>query len=66
MPQVVVNGQVTDLIEKNLAKFVASKQKEGVRIAIALNEEFIPKANYESISLKDGDRIELVTPMQGG
>lgn len=66
MPQVIVNGQVTDLVEKNLAKFVAMKTKEGTQIAVAVNEEFIPKAEYENTELREGDRIELVTPMQGG
>jgi len=66
MPQIIVNGQVTDLIENNLAKFVASKQKDGSRVAVAVNEEFIPKTEYENTVLNDGDRVELVTPMQGG
>ncbi len=34
--------------------------------AIALNEEFIPKSSYSTTSLQDGDRIEVLIPMQGG
>lgn len=34
--------------------------------AIAVNERFIPKRDYSQISLQEGDRIELVSPMQGG
>jgi len=34
--------------------------------AIALNEEFVPKSSYDSISLQDGDRVEVLIPMQGG
>lgn len=66
MPQVTVNGQITDLVETNLAKFVAAKQTQDSRFAVAVNEEFIPKANYQNVELKDGDKVELVTPMQGG
>jgi sulfur carrier protein len=34
--------------------------------AVAVNEEFIPKSAYADVSLMDGDRIELLIPMQGG
>ncbi len=34
--------------------------------AIALNEEFIPKSSYDNTSLQDGDRVEVLIPMQGG
>lgn len=34
--------------------------------AVALNGDFIPKSRYADVQLKDGDRIELVAPMQGG
>jgi sulfur carrier protein len=34
--------------------------------AVAVNEEFIPKSAYADVSLIDGDRIELLIPMQGG
>lgn len=35
-------------------------------IAIELNEEIIPKADYDSIILKDTDVLEVVTFMGGG
>ncbi len=66
MPKVTVNGQITDLVETNLAKFVAAKQTQDFRFAVAVNEAFIPKASYHNVELKDGDKVELVTPMQGG
>ena len=34
--------------------------------AVAVNEEFIPKSAYADVSLIEGDRIELLIPMQGG
>lgn len=33
--------------------------------AIAINRTFIPKIHHH-ILLKEGDRIEIVSPMQGG
>jgi sulfur carrier protein len=34
--------------------------------AVAHNGEFVPKAEYTSHELNDGDRIEIVHPSAGG
>ena len=36
------------------------------RVATAVNEEFVAAAERPVHELKDGDRIEIVAPMQGG
>lgn len=41
-------------------------QLEDKSFAVAVNEEFIPKSAYADVSLLEGDRIELLIPMQGG
>ncbi len=38
----------------------------GSGFAVAINHEFVPKQNYGAIKLKAGDKIDIVTPMQGG
>jgi sulfur carrier protein len=39
---------------------------DGLPVAIALNEEFLPRSRYHETALQDGDRIEILSPMQGG
>lgn len=34
--------------------------------AVALNRQFVPQNTYAQIQLKEGDRIDVVSPMQGG
>jgi len=34
--------------------------------AVAINQAFVPRSEYESTLLKHGDRVEVVSPMQGG
>jgi len=34
--------------------------------AVAVNREITPKSAYGSVTLGDGDRIEIVRPMGGG
>lgn len=38
----------------------------GNELAVAVNEEFVPKTDYQTRQLREGDRIELVAPMVGG
>ncbi|MBM4440746.1 MAG: sulfur carrier protein ThiS [Candidatus Rokubacteria bacterium] len=34
--------------------------------AVAVNREITPKGDYATLTLGDGDRIEIVRPMGGG
>ena len=34
--------------------------------AIAINESFILRGEYNQSTLSDGDKIEIVSPIQGG
>lgn len=35
-------------------------------VAIAINEAFVPRSAYTQTMLTDGDRLEVLAPMQGG
>ncbi len=35
-------------------------------VATALNGEFVPAGSRPGAGLKDGDRLEVLAPMQGG
>ena len=35
-------------------------------MAVALNREVMPKAEYATAVLKEGDKVEIVRPMGGG
>lgn len=36
------------------------------RVATAVNETFVPSARRAETRLADGDRVEILAPMQGG
>ena len=38
----------------------------GEGIAIALNETFILKTKYQETTIKDGDRLDILSAVQGG
>lgn len=37
-----------------------------VYCAVALNKQFIPRTEYEVTFLKEGDCVDVVSPMEGG
>lgn len=43
-----------------------SEEQVTMPFAVAINREFIPQAHYDNTILRNGDELELVTPMQGG
>ena len=38
--------------------------KEG--FAVALNEEFVLRTTYHETNINDGDRLDILSPVQGG
>lgn len=36
------------------------------KIAVAINQEFIPRSNYSQQLISDGDQIDIVKPVGGG
>lgn len=50
----------------NLAALLEALAFPPTGIAVARNEAFVPRSQYVTTPLTDGDRIEVVSPMQGG
>jgi len=38
----------------------------GKGIAVALNEEFVLRTTYNETNINDGDRLDILSPVQGG
>ncbi len=63
---VFLNNEKTNITQgQSLASFLAA-HTQTTAFAIAINDCFVPKTKYAETQLQEGDRIELVTPMQGG
>jgi len=35
-------------------------------VAVAVNEEIVPRSRWDATTLHDGDRVEVLTAAQGG
>lgn len=64
--KLVVNGEPRDVRAATLAEVLQSLDYGEARVATALNGEFVPARARGATALKDGDRIEIVAPRQGG
>lgn len=67
MTRIILNGESKEFADVNnldeLLNVIANLPQN---FATAVNMTFVPKCNYSSTVLHDGDEIELLVPMQGG
>jgi sulfur carrier protein len=64
---VTVNGQAAELADgATLADVVAARLKSDKGVAAAVDGEVAPKTTWSSLTLTDGQAIELLTAVQGG
>jgi len=64
--RLVVNGVEQDIEAATIAAALKALDYDNATVATALNGEFVPKRARDATLLKDGDRIEIVAPRQGG
>jgi sulfur carrier protein len=64
--RVLVNGAWRDTAGAALAGLLEELGYRDAVVTTALNGEFVPVAARTATVLKDGDRIEVLAPMQGG
>ena len=64
--RIFVNGEQHDVAPLTLALALEELGYGGKKIATALNGRFVAAAARRATTLADGDRLEVVAPMQGG
>lgn len=64
--QIMLNGAAREVAADTLAAALEELGLGGAKVATAVNEAFVPAAQRASTQLSDGDRVEVLAPMQGG
>ena len=64
--KLVVNGELQEVQAATLAETLQSLDLAEATVATALNGEFVPARARGATLVKDGDRVEIVAPRQGG
>jgi sulfur carrier protein len=64
---VLVNGDGRDLADgATVADAVAAVTGQARGVAVAVNGEVVPRADWPRTRLRAGDRVEVLTASQGG
>lgn len=61
-----LNGQPQTFRGSQLSALLAEHTRATQSFAVAVNGRFVPRTAYNSTTLGDGDRVEILIPMQGG
>lgn len=65
--KVTVNGEPREVAEAaSVAEVIASVTAARTGVAAALNDEVVRRSAWETTPLRDGDRLEVLTAVQGG
>lgn len=63
---VKINGTELNAVGKTAAEYLAENGYDIKRVAVELNGDILPKAQYERTVLRDGDSVEIVSFVGGG
>jgi len=67
MVAVTVNGEAEDLeVGTTVADLVARHLESPRGVAVARNEEVVPRSRWADTVVAEGDRFEILTAAQGG
>jgi sulfur carrier protein len=65
--RITVNGQSMEVADGlNVEGLLTTLGVKREYTAVAVNREVMPRAQYTTVSLQEGDRVEIVRPMGGG
>ena len=64
--RIVVNGEPRETAANTLQELLEECGYLGTHFATAVNEEFVHKQQRTTHVLNQGDRVEVVAPMEGG
>lgn len=64
--KITINGETREVAATTVAAVLAEIGMGEAKVATALNEEFVPATLRNARTVNDGDRLEIVTPRQGG
>ena len=64
--KIILNGDAAEVSGATLQAVLDECGFADARVATAVNGEFVAKTARADCALSDGDRVEVLAPMQGG
>jgi sulfur carrier protein len=67
MTAITVNGEAEDVDDGTTVAALVARHRESHRgVAVARNEEVVPRSRWDDTVVAEGDRFEILTAAQGG
>ncbi len=66
MLSLTVNGESRTAQAVVLSEILRELGYEGRHFAVAVDGDFVPRSRYAAIQLGGGERLEVLSPLQGG
>ena len=64
---ICINGESLELSEPtSIDDLITKWTSRTLPFSLAINGEFVPRSSYEEITLKEGDEVDIVSPIGGG
>lgn len=64
--QIDLNGERIDTAAATLSTLIEERGFDPASVATAVNGDFVPRTLRDRTALSAGDKIEVLSPMQGG
>lgn len=66
MKKLTINGKVTDVTSKTIGELLKELGIPSPGVAVAVNDEIIPKGDHATQTINEGDRLDIIKPIGGG
>ncbi|QJP17030.1 sulfur carrier protein ThiS [Starkeya sp. ORNL1] len=63
---IVVNGEASQTGARTLAELIVELELGDAKVATALNGAMVRAVKRDATPIAEGDRVEILAPMQGG
>ena len=64
--RVIINGEAREIASTRVDALLGELDYAGSHLAVAVNHKVVPRQSWTEVSIRSGDRIEILTPRQGG
>lgn len=64
--RITLNGEAREIAAGDMETLLRELQHQPEAVATALNREFVPRGARRSAVIKEGDAVEILSPMKGG
>ncbi len=63
---ITINGAPAECADAATVAALLQQRGQTQGVAVAINDDFVPRSQYATRALREGDAVEIVAPMQGG